>query len=44
MDSGSVTATSNLIKDFQKTGIRLTGVGSANTIKDNTIVGGVAQP
>ena len=37
--SGSVTATSNLIKDFQKTGIRLTGVGSVNTIKDNTIVG-----
>jgi outer membrane protein OmpA-like peptidoglycan-associated protein/nitrous oxidase accessory protein NosD len=36
---GSVVATSNLIKDFQKTGISVKGDGSVNTIKDNTIVG-----
>ena len=36
---GSVTATSNLIKGYQKTGIKLTGDGTVNTITGNTIVG-----
>jgi hypothetical protein len=36
---GSVTATSNLIDGYQKSGIRLEGSGSVNTITDNKIVG-----
>jgi parallel beta-helix repeat protein len=36
---GSVTATSNLIEDFQKDGIMLTGASSVDMITDNTIVG-----
>ena len=36
---GSVTATSNLIKGYQKAGIKMTGAGTVDTITGNTIVG-----
>jgi hypothetical protein len=36
---GNVTATSNVIKGYQKTGIKLTGDGTLDTITGNTIVG-----
>jgi parallel beta-helix repeat protein len=37
--SGSVTAKSNTIDDFQKNGITVSGTGSTGTIGNNTIVG-----
>jgi parallel beta-helix repeat protein len=36
---GSVTATSNVIKGYQKTGIKLSGDGTVDTITGNTVVG-----